>query len=237
MSTDFELEVQPRDAKGKGASRRLRRAGQIPAVIYGGGAEPRAISLERNSLIRSMGQEGFFTSILTVTLNGDSQAAVVKDVQRHPYKRQILHLDFLRVLEDEKITLNVPIRFLGEEVATGVREQDGVLSRLVTDVEVSCLPRDLPDFLELDVSELELNQTLLLSDIVLPEGVELVALAHDQDGPVVGINPPRMEEEEEEVEPEEGEEGLELAEGEEAPTPEEGAAPEGEEAPKDESSE
>ena len=232
MSAGFELEVRSRDDKGKGASRRLRRAGRIPAVLYGGGMKPSTITLDYHVLARQMSQEAFFTSILNIILDGNSQAAVVKEVQRHPYKPEVLHLDFQRILEDETITLNVPIHFLGEEVAIGVAEREGVLAHLITEVEVACLPKDLPEFLELDVSELDVNQVLLLSDITPPEGVELVPLSHDQDRPVVGINPARQEEEEEEVEAEEEEM---LAEGEEVADSEEDTT-EGEETPKDEPS-
>ena len=232
MSAGFELEVRSRDAKGKGASRRLRRAGRIPAVLYGGGMKPSAITLDYHALARQMSQKAFFTSILNIILDGNSQAAVVKEVQRHPYKPEVLHLDFQRILEDEKITLNVPIHFLGEEVAIGVAEREGVLAHLITEVEVACLPKDLPEFLELDVSELDVNQVLLLSDITPPEGVELVPLSQDQDRPVVGINPARQEEEEEEVEAEEEEM---LAEGEEVADSEEDTT-EGEKTPKNEPS-
>jgi len=231
MNADFELEVRSRDLKGKGSSRRLRRSGKTPAVIYGGGVKPTPITLDNHALAKQMEQEAFFTSILNIVLDGNPQAAVVKEVQRHPFKTQVLHLDFQRILEDEKINLNVPIHFLGEETAKGVTEREGVLARLVTEVEVTCLPKDLPEFLELDVSELDLNQVLLLSDIALPEGVELVPLSHDQDGPVVGINPARQEEEEE-VEVEEDEM---LAEDEEAEDSE-GETAEGEDTPKEEPS-
>lgn len=233
MNADFELEVSSRDLKGKGSSRRLRRSGKIPAVIYGGGAKPTPITLDDHALAKQMEQEAFFTSILNIVLDGNPQAAVIKEVQRHPFKTQVLHLDFQRILEDEKINLNVPIHFLGEETAKGVTERDGVLARLVTEVEVACLPKDLPEFLELDVSELDLNQVLLLSDITPPEGVELVPLSHDQDGPVVGINPARQEEEEE-IEVEEDEM---LAEGEEAEeSSEEEETAKGEETPKEDPS-
>src|SRR5690606_29394730 len=118
-------------------------------------------------------------------------------VQRHPVKPQVLHVDFQRILEDQEITLYVPIHLVGEEIAKGVKDQGGALQHLMTDVEVTCLPRNLPEFLQLDVSNLELNQILHLSDIPLPEGVKIAALAHDQDQPVVSIIPPRREEEEE----------------------------------------
>ena len=232
MNADFELEVRSRDLKGKGSSRRLRRSGKTPAVLYGGGVQPTPITLDNHALAKQMEQEAFFTSILNIVLDGNPQAAVVKEVQRHPFKPQVLHLDFQRILEDEKINLNVPIHFLGEETAKGVTEREGVLARLVTEVEVTCLPKDLPEFLELDVSELDLNQVLLLSDITLPEGVELVPLSHDQDGPVVGINPARQEEEEE-IEVEEDEM---LAEGEEVEGSVEEETAEGEEKPKEEPS-
>ena len=232
MNADFELEVRSRDLKGKGSSRRLRRSGKTPAVLYGGGMQPTPITLDNHALAKQMEKEAFFTSILNIVLDGNPQAAVVKEVQRHPFKPQVLHLDFQRILQDEKINLNVPIHFLGEETAKGVTEREGVLTRLVTEVEVTCLPKDLPEFLELDVSELDLNQVLLLSDITLPEGVELVPLSHDQDGPVVGINPARQEEEEE-IEVEEDEM---LAEGEEVEGSEEEETAEGEEKPKEEPS-
>jgi large subunit ribosomal protein L25 len=142
-----------------------------------------------------MDREAFYTSILTITVGSDEQPVVVKAVQRHPARPQIMHLDFQRVVEDEEITLNVPIHFLGEAAAKGVKEQGGVVEHIMTDVEISCLPRYLPEYLELDVTNLELNDIYHLSDIKLPEGVLSVALGHGQDLPVVAINPPRREEE------------------------------------------
>lgn len=199
----FELQAEARDNFGRSASRRLRRAGKVPAIIYGGGKDPRPIALSHNGIAREMAQEAFYTSILTVKLGSELQAVVVKAVERHPYKPQIMHLDFQRIVEDEAITLNVPIHFMGESEAMGVKEQGGVVEHLVSDVEISCLPRHLPEFLELDVSELELNGLLHLSDIKLPEGVTSTALEHGHDHAVVAINPPRREEEEEPVEGEE----------------------------------
>ncbi|MGI9259229.1 MAG: 50S ribosomal protein L25/general stress protein Ctc [Gammaproteobacteria bacterium] len=223
MSTGFELEIEVRDKLGTGETRRLRKRGKVPAILYGGGKDPQSVMLEKDRLQLQMEQEAFYTSILTLNLNGETQAVIVKDVQRHPAKRQVLHLDFQRILADEKITLNVPIHLLGQEEAVGVREQGGEVSHLTTDVEVSCLPKDLPEYLELDITDLELNQLLHLSDIKVPEGVELTALAHDQDPAVVSINPPRREEEDEVLEAEEElEEGAELAEGE---APADGEAP------------
>jgi len=192
----FELDGQARAGLGRAESRRLRRAGRVPAILYGGGETPTPVVLDHNALSKHMSREAFYTSIVTVKLDGKEQRVVVKDVQRHPVKPIIMHLDLQRVLEDQEITLTVPIHFIGEAVAKGVKEQGGVVEHLMTDVEVLCLPRDLPEYLEIDVSGMELNQILHLSDIKLPDGVTLVALDHGQDHPVVAINPPRREEEE-----------------------------------------
>lgn len=194
MKAAFELDGQPRAGLGRAENRRLRRAGRVPAILYGGGETPTPVALDHNALSKHMSREAFYTSIITVKLDGKDQRVVVKDVQRHPVKPLIMHLDLQRVLEDQEITLTVPIHFLGEAAAKGVKEQGGVVEHLMTDVEVRCLPRNLPEYLEIDVSPMELNQILHLSDIKLPEGVALVALEHGQDHPVVAINPPRREE-------------------------------------------
>lgn len=201
----FQLQAEARDQFGRSGSRRLRRTGRVPAIVYGGGQDPTPISLDHNHVVHDMQREAFYTSILTVKVGKDSQSVVVKAVQRHPARPQVMHIDFQRIVADEEITLNVPIHFIGEEQATGVKEQGGVIDHIQTDVEISCLPRHLPEFLELDVTELELNGLFHLSDIKLPEGVTSVALEHGQDLPVVAINPPRREEEEEPTEAEEGE--------------------------------
>lgn len=208
MSTGFALEVQNRPDLGTGGSRRLRRQGKVPAIIYGGGRKPRAVVLDHARLLREMEQEAFHTSILTLTLGEVSQPVVVKDLQRHPSRRQVLHLDFLRVREDEKINLNVPLHFMGGGVAVGVREQGGEVSVQRTEVEVSCLPKDLPEYIEVDISALELNQRLHLADIAIPDGVELPALVQGLDPSIVTIIPRRREEEDEVPELEEE---LELA--------------------------
>ena len=192
----FELSAEPRTGAGRSLSRRLRRTGRVPAIVYGGGETPSAISLDHNKLLHQMGHEAFYTSILTLKVEKLEQAVVVKAVQRHPAKPEILHLDFQRIVADVEITMHVPIHFVGEAVAVGVKEQGGVIEHLLTDVEITCLPKDLPEFLELDVTKVELNQILHLSDLPLPEGVTSTALEHGHDHPVVAINPPRREEEE-----------------------------------------
>jgi large subunit ribosomal protein L25 len=195
----FEINAETRQGKGRAESRKLRRLGRVPAIVYGGGQEPRAITLDRNSLTMQMDLESFYTSILNLQIDRKPQPVVVKEVQRHPARSNVMHLDFQRVVEDEEITLNVPIHFIGEEVAVGVRQQGGVIEHIITDVEMSCLPAKLPEYLEVDVTALELNEILHLSDIKYPEGVESTQLAHGHDSPVVAIHPPRREEVEEEA--------------------------------------
>lgn len=194
VKTVFELSVEPRAALGRTHSRRLRKAGKVPAILYGGGEAPESMVLDHNTLSHQMNREAFFTSILTLKIGTKSQQVVVKDVQRHPVKPLIMHLDFQRIREDEEITLSVRIHFLNEADAKGVKEQGGVVDHLLSEVEVQCLPRYLPEYLEIDVTALELNQIYHLSDIKLPEGVSLVALKHGHDEPVVAVNPPRQEE-------------------------------------------
>jgi len=192
----FELAGEPRAKLGRTDARRLRKAGRVPAVMYGGGEDPETFTLEHNTLKHQMSREAFYTSILTLKIGPKTQQVVVKAVERHPARPQIMHLDFQRIREDEEITLDVRIHFIGEAVSKGVKEQGGVVDHLMTEVEVRCLPRHLPEYLEVDVTPLGLNEIYHLSDIKLPEGVTLVALAHGQDHPVVAINPPRREEEE-----------------------------------------
>ena len=210
----FEIDAETREGLGRAKNRRLRELGRVPAVVYGGGKDPSPIALDRNSLVQQMGLEAFYTSILNLKIDSRIQPVVVKDVQRHPAKSTVMHLDFQRVVEDEEITLNVPIHFVGEEVAVGVKEQGGVIEHTLTDVEISCLPANLPEYIELDVSAMELNDILHLSDIKYPEGVSSTQLQHGHDSPVVAIHPPRREEVE--APAEEGEVAAAAPEGEAA---------------------
>jgi large subunit ribosomal protein L25 len=195
MKTSFELVADPRDGvQGKGASRRLRRSGKVPAILYGGHNEPRQILLDHQNLLTLLVNERFFSTILQLKISGESQAAIVKDVQRHPAKNQILHMDLQRVLENEKIRMTIPLHFKGAAGSPGVKTQGGVVSHLLNLVEVMCLPKDLPEFLEIDLSQMEINDIKRLSDIPLPAGVTLVDLAHGRDEPVVSIHHPRAEE-------------------------------------------
>jgi large subunit ribosomal protein L25 len=191
MSQDFDLIAEFRQDQGKGASRRLRLQGKVPAIIYGGGREPRSLSFDHNKLLRQMDNEAFYSSILNVKVGDNSQAAIVKDVQRHPAKRQVLHIDLQRILEDEEIRMNIPLHFLGEETAPGIKA-GGSVARLMSEVEITCLPRNLPEYLEVDISGMELDDMLHLSDLKVPEGVEIVELSHgdenDHDQPIVAIH-------------------------------------------------
>jgi large subunit ribosomal protein L25 len=202
MRIGFEVNAEPRNDQGKGASRRLRHAGKVPAVIYGGHAEARNVSFEHHKLLQLVDNEKFYSSIISVNVGGEKQAAIVKDVQMHPAKPAVLHVDLQRVNENEKIRLHLPIHFKGEAAAPGVKTQGGVVSHMMADVEVTCLPKDLPEFLEVDMSAMNLNDTIHLGDIALPPGVTIAALAHGRNPPVVSIHAPRAAEPEPTVEAE-----------------------------------
>ena len=197
MKTAFELAAEFRDAQGKGASRRLRHANKVPAILYGGHREPRALALDHTKLLLLLDNERFYSTIINLKVGELSQAAILKDVQRHPAKNAVLHVDLQRVLDDEKIRIAIPLHFKGEAGSPGVKK-GGLVSHLRNEIEVSCLPKDLPEFLTLDVVDLELNKNLHLSDIPLPAGVEILALAAgvENDRPVVSIHTVREEVEE-----------------------------------------
>lgn len=195
MKTSFELVADPRDGvQGKGASRRLRRSGKVPAILYGGHNEPRQITLDHQNLLTLLVNERFFSTIIALKIKDETQAAIVKDVQRHPAKNQVVHMDLQRVLENEKIRMSIPLHFKGAAAAPGVKTQGGVVSHLLNNVQINCLPKDLPEYLELDLSTMEINDMKRLSDIPLPAGVELVDLAHGRDEAVVSVHHPRAEE-------------------------------------------
>ena len=216
MAEKFDLVADIREDQGKGASRRLRLTGKVPAIIYGAGRPPRALTFDHNKVIKQLESESFYSSILNIKVGDKSQAAIVKDIQRHPAKPRIMHIDLQRIVEDVKIKMNVPIHFLNADIAVGVKEGGGSVSQLMNDVEVSCLPKDLPEYFEVDIADLELDAMLNLSDIKVPEGVEILQLAQgeDQDRGIVSIHIIKVVEIEEEVAEAEGVEGEEAAEGE-----------------------
>ncbi|MDE2303970.1 MAG: 50S ribosomal protein L25/general stress protein Ctc [Gammaproteobacteria bacterium] len=193
MKTSFELIAEFREDQGKGASRRLRRSGRVPAILYGGHTDARALTLEHEKLVLLLDNERFYSTILSIKVGDQMQAAVLKDVQRHPYKNAVMHIDFQRVDENEKIRMHIPLHFKGEAVAPGVKTQGGIVSHMRTEVEVSCLPKDLPEFIEVDLSGLSINDSIHLSQLNVPAGVQLMELAKE-DAAVVAIHSPRAEE-------------------------------------------
>ncbi|MEO6078252.1 MAG: 50S ribosomal protein L25/general stress protein Ctc [Steroidobacteraceae bacterium] len=194
MRKSFEVGAETRDDQGKGASRRLRRTGKVPAILYGGKGEPSNIVLDQLKLLNVISDEKFYSSVITVKLAGKDHQAIVKDVQLHPAKNQVLHVDLQRVLADQPIRIHLPIHFLNETTCPGVKVQGGLVSHLRTDVEISCLPKDLPEALEIDMAGMSLNDTVYLKDIKLPAGVTIPELNQGREIPVVSIHAPRAEE-------------------------------------------
>ena len=225
MAEDFDLVADIREDQGKGASRRLRREGKVPAIIYGAGRPARSLTFDHNKVLHALENESFYSSVLNIKVGDKSQAAIVKDIQRHPAKRVVMHMDFQRIVADQVIKMNVPVHLIGAEDAVGVRQGGGSVSHLRTEVEVVCLPKDLPEYFEVDITNLGLDEMLHLSDIKLPEGVEIPELAQgpEHDHAIVSIHVIKVAPVEEEVVEEEVVEGeeAEAAEGEAA----EGEAP------------
>jgi len=210
MAEDFDLVAEYREDMGKGASRRLRREGKVPAIVYGAGRPPRLITLDENSLLRQAENESFFSSVLTVKVGERVQPCILKDIQVHPAKRRILHLDLQRIVADEKIRMTVPLHYLNVEECPGVKLGGGVVSQMVTEIEISCLPANLPEYVEVDLADMELDQILHLSDIKVDDSVEIIELSHGEghDQPIASCAVPRVVvEEEEPAEAEEGAEG------------------------------
>jgi large subunit ribosomal protein L25 len=198
MRITYQVGADSRHDQGKGASRRLRRAGKVPAVLYGGEGGPRSITLDHQQLLTLIDKEKFYSSIISVNVDAQSQPAIIRDVQMHPARNAVVHVDLQRVVESEKLRIHLPIHFKGEAAAPGVKTQGGIVSHLMQDVEISCMPADLPEFLELDLSAMNLNETLSLGDIPLPQGVTIPELAH-RNPPVVSVHSPRAAEPEPEA--------------------------------------
>jgi large subunit ribosomal protein L25 len=211
MRIAFTFGADLRDGQGKGASRRLRHKGKVPAILYGGHQDAQALILDQQNLLTMVGDERFYSSIVQLKIGEKTQEAIVKDIQMHPAKNVVVHVDLQRVVESEKIRIMLPIHFKNETVSPGVKVQGGVVSHMRSDVEIVCLPKDLPEFLELDLVNMSLNETKFLSDIPLPNGVVIPELQH-RNAAVVSIHSPRAEE-------------PEAVAAEAAATPAEGAAP------------
>ena len=212
MTKDFDLIAELRDGAGTSNSRRLRRSGMVPAVIYGAGRENLSLIIDHDHLLKKLASESFLTSILSIKIQDKEESVLVKDIQIHPSKRQVMHLDMQRVIADQILRVNVPIHFLNGDSAPGVKLEGGTVSALMNEVEVSCLPKDLPEKLEVDVAAMELDELLYLSDIPLAEGIEITQLTQEEPNnePIVAIRLLMIKEEEPEEVVVEGEEGEEV---------------------------
>jgi large subunit ribosomal protein L25 len=195
MSSVFEFVAKSRDKSGKSAAKAVRRQGDVPAVIYGGNLAPQMLVLEHNEIIKHLVHEAVYSHVLDVVVDGKVEKAVLKGIQRHPAKSKILHLDFMRVNESDKIKVRVPFHFINEATAVGVKK-GGIATHAMTEIEVTCLSSALPEFIAVDLANLDVGQSVHLSDLVLPAGVEIFELTHgaDHDLPVVSIMPLKAKE-------------------------------------------
>ncbi|MBS0286251.1 MAG: 50S ribosomal protein L25/general stress protein Ctc [Proteobacteria bacterium] len=192
---NFELDVMPRETLGKGASRRLRsRESKVLGIVFGGDEKSQPIMLDHNSVIRALENEAIYSHILTLNQQGKKSKVVLKDIQRHPYKPRIMHMDFMRINENKPIFMHIPLHFPGQEVAPGVVLGGGIVTHHMVELEVKCLPRDLPEYIEIDLTNAELDTVVHLSQVKLPKGVEMVAVvhSHEDDLPVVSIHKPKI---------------------------------------------
>ncbi len=221
MSMSFELSAKARNDLGKAASRRLRKTGQVPAVLYGGGGDstPTSVSLRHDDLLHSLEHEEFYTHLLTLDIDGKKESVVLKDLHRHPAKRVVLHADFLRIDKSKKIKMLVPLHFLNEESSHGVKMEGGAVNHLMNAVEISCLPDQLPESIEIDLQEMKLGDSIKLSEMTLPEGVSIALLdrGEEYDQAIVTIQKTRgssasADDEAEEAGSEKGGEGEAAAE-------------------------
>jgi large subunit ribosomal protein L25 len=194
MRISFTIGADFRETQGKGASRRLRHSGKVPAILYGGHREPKSLVLDQQNLLTMIADERFYSSIVQLKVGDQTQEAIIKDVQMHPARHVVVHVDLLRVVPNERIRIRLPIHFKGEAASPGVKLQGGVVSHRLSDLEVSCLPQDLPEFLELDLSDMNLNETKFLADVPVPPGIVFTELSGGRNPPVVSVHSPRAEE-------------------------------------------
>lgn len=206
MAKTHEIKAQSRKDEGKGASRRLRHASFVPAVVYGAGKDPQSIQIEHNTILLAAKHEWFFSSVLDLNVDGTVQKVLVRDWQKHPFKQLMMHMDFLRINENEVVRVNVPLHFLNQETSQAAKTSGVVISHNLTEVEVSCLPKDLPEFIELDLGALKEGDIIHLSQLSLPADVEIPALALGEDHDIAVVTVMFVEEEvDEEPEAVEGE--------------------------------
>lgn len=202
MTQAFVVEAETRKDQGTGASRRLRRAGKVPAIVYGGKGQPQPIAVSQNELGKQLKLEAFYSHILTLRLDGQDEQVVLKDLQRHPVRDEIiLHVDFQRVVADQLLRKRVPLHFIGEAGSPGVKTGGGMVEHFVNEVEVECLPANLPEYIEVDLSAIELNQVVHLSALKLPEGVTLIELKHGNDAAIASCHLPKAAKGDEEAAP------------------------------------
>ena len=206
MSEQVNLNATNRDVEGKSSSRQLRRAGSVPAVIYGGDKDPIRISILEKDIAKAAEIPGFATQILNINISGEEQNVILKELQRHPATQRVLHADLQRVNPDTKISISVPVRFLNEDICMGVKMHGGAISRLINNIDITCLASNLPEYLEVDVAELDVGDSVFLSALNLPEGVEIpsLALGEDRDQAVVSITEAKVLDIEPDVVEEEG---------------------------------
>lgn len=183
----IEISAAKRDAKGTGASRRLRHAGQVPGVVYGGGQDAVSLVFDAKELFLQFRHEAFHASILTLSVDGKAESVLLRDYQLHPVRNTLQHIDFQRVSATEKIHVKVPFHYVNAELAPGVKLGGGIVAHIQTEADVSCFAKDLPEFIEVDLSKLEAGQSIHLSEITLPKGVEFVQLVHGDDAAVASI--------------------------------------------------
>ena len=182
MSTNFTINAKPREDTGKGASRRLRRlTGEVPAIIYGGKKDAEKISILHKDITKALENDAVYSSIISLSIDGKAEDTIIKDIQRHPAKQIILHMDFLRVSKTTKLQTRVPLNFINEDTCVGVKLGGGLIAHTMTDIEVSCLPKDLPESIDVDMAEVDVGQIVHLSDLTLPDGVESVSLSQGAD--------------------------------------------------------
>jgi len=191
MSEQFDIQAETRTATGKGVSRRLRRDNRLPGVLYGAGKGPESVTLDHDSMLINLKHEAFYSHILTIHIGGKKERVVLKDLQRHPSKPILLHIDFMRIGDKEKIRMNVPLHFVNAEQSPAVKVSKGIVTHMMTNVEIACLAKNLPEYIEVDLSSLKEGDTVHLSDIALPEGVEITALVSGHDQGVAAVHIPR----------------------------------------------
>ena len=205
MSTNFTINAKSREDTGKGASRRLRRlTGEVPAIIYGGKKDAEKISILHKDITKALENDAVYSSIISVSIDGKAEDTIIKDIQRHPAKQIILHMDFLRVSKTTKLQTRVPLNFINEDTCVGVKLGGGLIAHTMTDIEVSCLPKDLPESIDVDMAEIDVGQIVHLSDLTLPDGVESVSLSQgaDYDLTVATVNKQKAVEIDEPIESE-----------------------------------